>query len=296
MIGDHCHRTYGGIRMTTELQAIGEAIVNRKHQIAKAVHEDRFLNGVLSEAQKYDFEKVEQQILEVRTNFIELFGEALIEHEDPKGVFNKLTTWGKETGEYIYQLGASLDEALKDSTFYREHIWQAIREESKDMSTAVFFDVLGIIDPLMDHAIYSFSLTFVESHQNNLENAKTALLELSVPVVPLMPGVGVLPLVGNVDTERARLLMEETLSQAVKLKLTHLIFDVSGVMIVDTMVADQLFKVTSALSLVGVKTIMTGIRPEVAHTMVTLGLNLDGIMVKSNLHQAFKEIQHLQKA
>jgi rsbT co-antagonist protein RsbR len=282
--------------MTTELQALGQAIVSRKHEIAKTVHEDRYSEAVLTEAQKYDLGKIEQQILEIRANFIELFGQALIEHDDQKKAFDKITNWGKETGEYIYKLGASLDEALKDTSFYREHIWKALKEEAKEMSASVIFDVLDIIDPLMDHAIYSFSLTFVDAHQKSLENAKTALLELSVPVVPLMPGVGVLPLVGNVDTERAQLLMEETLDQAVKLKLTHLIFDVSGVMIVDTMVADQLFKVINALSLVGVQTIMTGIRPEVAHTMVTLGLNLEGIMVKSNLHQAFKEIQTLQNA
>jgi rsbT co-antagonist protein RsbR len=282
--------------MATELQALGEAIVSRKHEIAKAVHEDRYSVAVLTEAQKYDLGKIEQQILEIRANFIEIFGQALIDHENQEKVFAKITAWGKETGEYIYKLGASLDEALKDTSYYREHIWKAIKEEANDMSAAAIFGVLDIIDPLMDHAIYSFSLTFVDAHQKSLENAKTALLELSVPVVPLMPGVGVLPLVGNVDTERAQLLMEETLEQAVKLKLTHLIFDVSGVMIVDTMVADQLFKVINALSLVGVKTIMTGIRPEVAHTMVTLGLNLEGIMVKSNLHQAFKEIQTLQNA
>ncbi|MBT2637660.1 MULTISPECIES: STAS domain-containing protein [unclassified Bacillus (in: firmicutes)] len=279
--------------MTTELQALGEAIVSRKHEIAKSVHKDRYSEAVLTEAQKYDLGKIEQQILEIRANFIEIFGQALIDHEDQEKAFDKITDWGKETGEYIYKLGASLDEALKDTSYYREHIWRAIKEEAKDMSASAIFGVLDIIDPLMDHAIYSFSLTFVDAHQKSLENAKTALLELSVPVVPLMPGVGVLPLVGNVDTERAQLLMEETLDQAVKLKLTHLIFDVSGVMIVDTMVADQLFKVINALSLVGVKTIMTGIRPEVAHTMVTLGLNLEGIMVKSNLHQAFKEIQTL---
>lgn len=282
--------------MNNELKLLGEAIVKRKHEIAKAVHEDRLSIAEITEAQKHEFKKIEAQILEVRANFIALFGEALVDHEDKERGLAKITQWGKETGEYIYRLGTSLDEALKDTSFYREHIWSAIKEAAKDMSASTIFEVLNVIDPLMDHAIYSFSLTFVESHQRSLENAKTALLELSVPVVPLLPGVGVLPLVGNVDTERAQLLMEETLEQAVKLKLTHLIFDVSGVMIVDTMVADQLFKVISALSLVGVKTIMTGIRPEVAHTMVTLGLNLEGITVKSNLHQAFKEIQTLKNS
>jgi rsbT co-antagonist protein RsbR len=282
--------------MNFELQQLGEMIVNKKHDIAKAVHEDRYSDVVFTEAQKHELKRIEGQILDVRANFISLFGEALMDHEDQEKNFAKIAQWGKETGEYIYKLGASLDEALKDTSYYRDHIWRAIKEEAKDMSAPVIFDVLAVIDPLMDYAIYSFSLTFVKSHQKSLENAKTALLELSVPVVPLLPGVGVLPLVGNVDTERAQLLMEETLKQAVSLKLTHLIFDISGVMIVDTMVADQLFKVISALSLVGVKTILTGIRPEVAHTMVTLGLNLEGITVKANLHQAFKEIQSLQKA
>lgn len=281
--------------MNNELKLLGEAIVKKKHEIAKAVHEDRYSAAQLTEAQKHDLKKIEGQILEIRANFISLFGQALIEHGEKQKGLDSITQWGKETGEYIYKLGASLDEALKDTSYYRAHIWNAIKEEAKDMTAGTVFAVLEVIDPLMDHAIYSFSLTFVESHQKSLENAKTALLELSVPVVPLLPGVGVLPLVGNVDTERAQLLMEETLEQAVKLKLTHLIFDVSGVMIVDTMVADQLFKVISALSLVGVKTIMTGIRPEVAHTMVTLGLNLEGITVKSNLHQAFKEIQTLNE-
>lgn len=282
--------------MNNELKILGEAILSRKHEIAKAVHEDRLSSSEITEAQKYEFKKIEVQILEIRANFIALFGEALVDYENKENGHIRVSQWGKETGEYVYKLGTSLSEALKDTSFYREHIWKAIKEEAAEMSASTIFDVLNVIDPLMDHAIYSFSLTFVESHQKSLENAKTALLELSVPVVPLLPGVGVLPLVGNVDTERAQLLMEETLQQSVKLKLTHLIFDVSGVMIVDTMVADQLFKVISALSLVGVKTIMTGIRPEVAHTMVTLGLNLEGITVKSNLHQAFKEIQTLKNA
>ncbi|WP_210364040.1 STAS domain-containing protein [Bacillus sp. REN3] len=283
--------------MNTELRVLGEMIVNRKEEIARVVHDDRYSAANLTEAQKYELQKQEEDILEIRSDFIRVFGEALIDHSEKEKNIDKISQWGEETGEYIYKLGTSLDEALKDMRYYRKHIWKAIKEEavSKNMAAVTIMDVVSVIDSLMDNAIYSFSLTFVKSHEKSLEHAKTALLELSVPVVPLLPGVGVLPLVGNVDTERARLLMEQTLEHAVNLKLTHLIFDISGVAIVDTMVADQLFKVISALSLVGVKTIMTGIRPEVAHTMVSLGLNLDGITVKANLHQAFKEIQAIKQ-
>ncbi|MGB8269892.1 MAG: STAS domain-containing protein, partial [Priestia megaterium] len=99
-------------------------------------------------------------------------------------------------------------------------------------------------------------------------------------------GIAILPLIGEVDTERATLLLEETLKKANELKLSHLLFDLSGVMIVDTMVAQQIFNIVDALRLLGVKTMLIGIRPEVAQTMVHLGINFSEITVKANLEQA----------
>ncbi|WP_322114336.1 STAS domain-containing protein [Fictibacillus sp. KU28468] len=281
--------------MKNDIQMLGELLIKRRHKIAESVHADRMEGVAMTQAEKNEFQKIEPRIMEIRAEFITLFGEALTEHDNRNKTIEKMKQWGKETGDYFFKLGAPLDEALKDTSYYRNYIWKSIKEEAtiQGMSAETIFDVIEIIDPLLDHAVYYFSLTYVQSHQNMLEQAKSAFLELSVPIVPLIKGTGVLPLIGNIDTERARLLMEETLSQAVKLKLEHLIMDVSGVMIVDTMVADQLFKVIDALTLLGVTTILTGIRPEVAQTMVDLGLNLDKIKVKGNLHQAFMDIQAL---
>jgi rsbT co-antagonist protein RsbR len=279
--------------MKKELQQLGEVIITQRKEIAEIIHSDRMSGVLMTQEEKEEFKKIEPQILVLRSEFISLFGEALLENYDQSTSIEKVKRWGKETGEYLFNLGAPLEEALRDTSYYRESIWKAIKEEAtkQGMSASTIFDVIEIIDPLLDHAVYYFSLTFVQSHQKVLEQAKSAFLELSVPVVPLIKGTGVLPLIGNIDTERAQLLMEETLNQAIKLKLEHLIIDVSGVMIVDTMVADKLFRVIDALSLLGIKTILTGIRPEVAQTMVALGLNLDKIKVKGNLHQAFSELQ-----
>lgn len=283
----------GGGTMKSEMLALGEMIVRKKFEIAQSIHQDRMAGVQLTEMVLLELKKIEERVIEIRSNFIGLFGESLIEHENQNKAVEKIDEWGKETGEYFFKLGAPLDEALKDTSFYREYIWKAIQEEAemRGLSAATVFKVIAIIDPLLDRAVYSFSLTYVHNHQRVLENAKTAFLELSVPVVPLMKGVGILPLIGNIDTERAQLLMEETLSQAGKLFLSHLIIDLSGVMIVDTMVADQLFKVIRALSLLGVQTILTGIRPEVAQTMVNLGIDFGNLIVKANLHQAFQELQ-----
>ncbi|WNB90983.1 STAS domain-containing protein [Bacillus sp. NEB1478] len=279
--------------MNKELQQLGETIIKQRHEIAEIIHSDRMEGVIMTQAEKNEFQKIEPQILKLRAEFINLFGEALVDSHDQSSSIEKVKRWGKETGEYLFKLGAPLEEALKDTSFYRESIWKVIKKEAtaQGLSAATIFEVIEIIDPLLDHAVYYFSLNFVQSHQTVLEQAKAAFLELSVPIVPLIKGTGVLPLIGNIDTERAKLLMEETLNQAVKLKLENLIIDVSGVLIVDTMVADQLLRVISALSLLGVKTILTGIRPEVAQTMVALGVNLENIEVKGNLHQAFSDLQ-----
>ncbi|WP_047151774.1 STAS domain-containing protein [Aneurinibacillus tyrosinisolvens] len=281
--------------MENELQFLGEKILERRYEIAKRVHENRL--AAASEEEKQQIAHVEEDIIKIRAGFIGLFGETLKEKLDDEKAFEKILSWGKETGEFIYHLGIPLDEALLDTSFYRTFIWKAIHEEVNEQNISVdtVFEVLSVIDPLLDKAVYSFSLTYVHFHQATLEKANRAFFELSVPVVPLTKGVAILPLIGNVDTERAKLLMEETLKEAANRKLSHLILDLSGVLIVDTMVADQLFKIISALTLVGVKTILTGIRPGVAQTMVSLGLDFNDLTIKANLQQALSDLHKVEK-
>ncbi|MDM5339128.1 STAS domain-containing protein [Fictibacillus enclensis] len=279
--------------MKQDLQLLGEALIHRKQAIAEMIHSNRMAGVQMTPEQTNDFQRVLPKIMEFREQLIQLFGESLIQFENPDGSIEQFREWGREAGDFLYKIGAPLDQALFDTSFYRTYLWKAIKEEtiSHGLSVETIFEVIEIIDPLLDHAVYFFSLSYVESYQKVLEQAKSAFLELSVPIVPLVKGTGVLPLIGNIDTERAQLILEETLKQSSKLKLENLILDLSGVLIVDTMVADQLYKVIDALSLLGVTTVLTGIRPEVAQTMVSLGLNIDKFKVKGNLHQAFLEVQ-----
>jgi len=278
--------------MNTNLQLLGRMIVEKKYEIANGVHIDRMAPVVMTVDEKRQFEQIEQSIIDIRANFISLFGEALIDHLDQQKAVDHMHSWGKETGEYFFNLGVPLDEALKDASFYRKHIWKAIqgKAEAKNMSAATVFEIISIFDPLLDKAVYSFSLTYVESHQKSLDIAQIAFIEISVPVVPLFQGVAVLPLIGNIDTERASIIMEKTLSSATKLQLEKLIIDLSGIHIVDRAVAEQIFKIVEALSLIGVQTVITGIRPEVAQIVVSQGLDFSGVTIKASLSQAMNEI------
>ncbi|MGR6341999.1 STAS domain-containing protein [Priestia megaterium] len=266
------------------LRFLGEKILEKKYEIAQMVHTNRMTD--LKEVK--DVNVTKEEIIELRATFISYFGQALREKIDQKTIFDQIVKWAKESGEFASNLGISLSEALEDTTYYRKFIWEVLKEEIKDhnIPTDTIFELITIIDPLLDKAVYVFSLTYVNIHQETLKKAKSAFLELSVPVVPITKGIAILPLIGEVDTERATLLLEETLKKANELKLSHLLFDLSGVMIVDTMVAHQIFKIVDALGLLGVKTILIGIRPEVAQTMIQLGIDFSKITIKANLEQA----------
>ncbi|MED4210069.1 STAS domain-containing protein [Priestia sp. YIM B13489] len=270
------------------LHFLGEKILEKKYEIAHMVHTNRMTD--LKEVK--DVNVTKEEIIELRANFISYFGQALMEKIDQKTIFDQIVKWAKESGEFASNLGISLSEALEDTTYYRKFIWEVLKEEIRDhnIPTDTIFELITIIDPLLDKAVYVFSLTYVNIHQETLKKAKSAFLELSVPVVPITKGIAILPLIGEVDPERATLLLEETLKKANELKLSHLLFDLSGVMIVDTMVAHQIFKIVDALGLLGVKTILIGIRPEVAQTMIQLGIDFSTITIKANLEQALLDL------
>ncbi|MGD6847918.1 STAS domain-containing protein [Rossellomorea aquimaris] len=103
--------------------------------------------------------------------------------------------------------------------------------------------------------------------------------------------IAILPLIGDINSARAKDLMERSLSQGSALGLSYLIIDLSGVTVVDTMVADQLFKVVAALKLAGIQVVLTGIRPEIAQTMVNLGIVIKHIPTFASLHTALIQLQ-----
>jgi rsbT co-antagonist protein RsbR len=282
----------GERKMKNNLQLLGEKILKDKYEIAQLVHNDRMAQVTMTPEENRQFKEIEQHIIDIRANFVGLFGEALVDHLDIPKNEEKIHLWGVETGSYFYQLGVPLDEALKDTGYYRKYIWQNIRKEAETqkMSTDTIFDAITIIAPLLDQAAYSFSLTYTTSFKETLKKAQKDFLELSVPVVPLTKGVAILPLIGKVDTDRANVIMEETLSNAVRLKLGKIIIDLSGILIVDTIVANQLFRIIDALRLIGVCTVITGIRPEIAKLIVSNGIDFSNINIKANLHQAMQDI------
>lgn len=273
--------------MDNELVYLGERLVENKFLIAKKVHDSRV--SEFTEQQKAQLSSpVEEELINIRANFVGLFGEILKDQLEESVAIEKVINWGNVTGELIFTMGVPLEEALKDTRFYLSYICRALREDinKNNMSVDTVFAVGSLFDSLLDHAAYAFSLTFVNSYCRDIQNAKEVRFELSIPVVSQNKETAILPLIGKVDTERSKLLIEETLNLANRPQLERLILDLSGVYMIDTMVADQIFKVVDSLKLLGVETILTGIRPEFAQTMISLGLNFNHIKKMANIEQA----------
>ncbi|MFP7170862.1 STAS domain-containing protein [Terribacillus sp. 7520-G] len=126
-------------------------------------------------------------------------------------------------------------------------------------------------------------------HYSNrkLQAQQEMINELSSPVILLNDTTALLPLVGDIDTNRAKLILENTLRACTEQDVDLLFIDLSGVIIIDTMVAQQIFYLVDALKLVGVETVISGMRPEIAQTAVQLGVSFN-VKTTATLTQAIR--------
>jgi PAS domain S-box-containing protein len=123
----------------------------------------------------------------------------------------------------------------------------------------------------------------VRLQEQVIEAQQAALRELSTPIIPIGEGVVAMPLIGNIDSMRAQLVIETLLEGVAETRARTAILDITGVPVVDTQVANALLRAAQAVKLLGAQVIITGIRPEVAQTLVGLGLDLSGIKTLSTL-------------
>ncbi|MFD1927712.1 STAS domain-containing protein [Sporosarcina siberiensis] len=141
------------------------------------------------------------------------------------------------------------------------------------------------ISPLRESIIEAYAIEW----ERTVSIQKTALQELSASLIPVFDKISVMPLVGTIDTERAKLIMENLLEGVVKHRAEVVLLDITGVPIVDTMVAHHIIQAADAVRLVGAKCMLVGIRPEIAQTIVTLGINLNEFTTTSTLRRGMKQ-------
>ncbi len=139
---------------------------------------------------------------------------------------------------------------------------------------------------LIDKLAQRTAATFQQAREDIIKRQQEELLELSTPVIKLWHGVLAVPMIGILDSNRTQIVMETLLQKIVETESELAIIDITGVPTVDTLVAQHLLKTVSAIRLMGADCIISGIRPQIAQTIVHLGIDLQGISTKATLADA----------
>ena len=168
----------------------------------------------------------------------------------------------------------------------KQPLFDRLRQVAKD--PAVLGDDLwratSILDGLALHSIE----VFMQERERVIARQNEDMLELSTPVVKLWDGILALPMIGTLDSARTQVVMETLLQRIVETGADVAIIDITGVPTVDTLVAQHLIKTVTAARLMGADCIISGVRPQIAATIVHLGVDLSDVVTKATLADAFR--------
>ncbi|WP_226669053.1 STAS domain-containing protein [Metabacillus litoralis] len=173
---------------------------------------------------------------------------------------------------------------------YLSYIQKFYQENQEAVTLDQFFTWCELVRKIFNISIYIYIDEAHKNTKNQIAAQKEMINELSSPVILLQNNVALLPLIGDIDTARAKLILENTLAQSAKLGISNLCIDLSGVAIIDTMVAHEIFNLIKALKLLGISSTLSGIRPEIAQTAIQLGLDFEEVHTSASLAQALEKI------
>lgn len=166
-------------------------------------------------------------------------------------------------------------------------LFSLVRQDKGRDADELLSDVMAINEFIDNLALHTTD-SYIHGRDQVIARQQEEMLELSTPVVTLWDGIVALPLIGTLDSARTQVVMESLLQAIVQTNSRFAIIDITGVPTVDTLVAQHLLKTITAARLMGAECILSGIRPQIAQTIVHLGINLEDVITKSKLSDAFR--------
>jgi rsbT co-antagonist protein RsbR len=200
--------------------------------------------------------------------------------------YDPMRTMLEETSGSRALQGFSPSETATFVFSIKRPVFTAIREELGKDAAAIALEMWNATELLDKLGLYTVE-AFLKSREGVIRRQQEEMLELSTPVVKLWDGILALPLIGTLDSARTQVVMESLLESIVQTNSRVAIIDITGVPTVDTVVAQHLLKTVTAARLMGADCIISGIRPQIAQTIVHLGINLLDVTTKATLSDAF---------
>ncbi len=182
--------------------------------------------------------------------------------------------------------GYSASETASFIFSMKQPVFDALRQELSKNTEELALETWRATEVLDSLGLLTTE-AFQKSREEVISRQQQELLELSTPVVQLWDGILALPLIGTLDSARTQVVMQNLLEAIVKTRSDFAIIDITGVPVVDTLVAQHLLKTVAAARLMGAECMISGIRPQIAQTIIHLGVDLSDVITKATLADAF---------
>jgi rsbT co-antagonist protein RsbR len=253
-------------------------------------HRDGILNGwmrdMLGSARRSDLMK-ESELQTQCNQFLSLLAQATAQSTNTQSAaYDTLREMLAETSRTRAIQGFSARETATFIFSIKQPLFTAIRESLIKDPTAMA-DEMWLTTEIIDGLGLYTTEAYLRTREDTIRRQQEEMLELSTPVVKLWDGILALPLIGTLDSARTQVVMESLLEAIVQTNSKVAIIDITGVPTVDTVVAQHLLKTVTAARLMGADCIISGVRPQIAQTIVHLGINLLDITTKATLADAF---------
>jgi anti-anti-sigma factor len=254
-----------------------------------AVNIEEF-NELLKDHGKVLFESIkrlpefdESYILQATHRMIHLLNES-----DEYGLISHAKEQGKKFAKHNLDLILMMDWFQMLRKLYWDFLFNFYQTQT--LAQTEFFELERKINYHLDTYIKHFTSSLTEIKNELLYSQSELIDDLNVPIIPLSDRMAILPIVGMVDTRRARNIQESVLEHIYQQKMQHIIIDLSGVAFLDTGVLGHLFKIVNGIRIQGCRAVLTGIRPEITNTIVELGIDLhEKVQTMATLQQAIDE-------
>jgi rsbT co-antagonist protein RsbR len=255
-----------------------------------AQHRDEILSGWLRDmvgtTRRTDLMK-ESELQSQSSQFLGLLTQATAQSGDiQSSIYDPLREMLAEISRTRAIQGFSARECATFVFSIKQPLFTAIRESLGKDSIAMA-DLMWTTTELIDGLGLYTTEAYIKTREETIRRQQEEMLELSTPVVKLWEGILALPLIGTLDSARTQVVMESLLEAIVTTNSKVAIIDITGVPTVDTVVAQHLLKTVTAARLMGADCIISGVRPQIAQTIVHLGINLMDVTTKATLADAF---------
>ena len=269
--------------MATEQKRISTILKKYEEDLASDWFKELKLSGSGKESRMSERELVAQV-----KDFIRLFREATQVDgigERPSVELTAIENFLEGISRSRVQQGFTSDETATFVFSFKKPLFGRLRAEF-GQEPQVLADEIWLATQLLDQMGLHTVRAFQKSREDVIRRQQEELLELSTPVVKLWEGVLALPMIGTLDSARTQVVMETLLQKIVETGSGIAIIDITGVPTVDTLVAQHLLKTVTAIRLMGADCIISGISPQIAQTIVHLGVDLQSVMTKASLADA----------